>query len=125
MTTLGKIFIYENDISNIRQYVSNLEAQGFYTFGTDNLYKLLKYSEQVNPDVVIMNFPQNFEADSKTWSSIENSLCHSKCPEVYINSVENFGDKPSFHYHDFHADKINEDQILTILNSPSVQNTLH
>lgn len=124
MTSLGKIFIYENDANQIDKYVQDIEAQGFFTFGTDNLYKFLKYSEEVNPDVVIMNFSSNFEADDKTWVDIEKSLCRSKCPQIYINARTS-SKNPAFHYTDFVGNTINKNQILNILSKRTNHTYLH
>lgn len=115
MSSLGKIFIYEQNFHNFKQYANHLEAQGFLTFGTDNLYLFLKYSEQINPDIVIMNLPEKFNANEQTWQTIENSLCKQSCPQIFINSQRKFSHQPAFHYYDFKTKDVLEEQIIDIL----------
>lgn len=115
MSVLGKIFVYEEDIQNLRHYIGKLEKFGFAAFGTDNLYQFLKYSEQINPDIVIMNLPEDFNADSKTWEQMESSLCQNRCPQIYINADHGFNHKPAFHYYDFNSADISQEQINNIL----------
>lgn len=125
MPHLGKIFVYEQDIRSLHQYLGKLEKQGFAAFGTDNLYQLLKYSEQVHPDIVIMNLPEEFNADSQTWQKVENSLCQEKCPQIYINTEQKFSHQPSFHYYNFDSAHVTLDQIDQILKNLPRQNYLH
>lgn len=125
MSSLGKIFVYEKNTQNLHTYIDKLELRGFITFGTDNLYQLLAYSKQINPDVVIMNLPDDFDADKNTWDKVEESLCYNACPQIYINSQRDFAHRPSFHYYDFSSDEINEEQINDILTNIRQQKLLH
>lgn len=58
-TTSGRIFIYDDNIPMLREFEKMLEQHDLETFGTNNVYKLLQYSKEINPDVMI------FEVDNE------------------------------------------------------------
>ncbi len=115
MSHLGKIFIYEQNPETLNQFAAHLESQGFFAFGTDNIYLLLKYAASVAPDVVIMNMPHDFEADNTFWKIMHENLCHEKCPQIFINAKPPKEDDNSFYYTDFHSKSVPEGQILDLI----------
>jgi hypothetical protein len=115
MSSFGKVFVYDQDAKHLNKAFERLQSKGFSVFGTDNIYRLLRYAEKVLPDVVIMNVPENFRADQATWQKIHDSLCRCQCPQVYTNAADYFESDPSFHAYDFSSADMSEDQILEIL----------
>lgn len=124
MSVLGKIFVYEQNPATLHQYAADLEAQGFFTFGTDNIYQLLKYAQTVNPDVIIMNIPQNFNADNSFWQEFHNSLCTHHCPQIFINAASPFA-TDSFHYVLFPDTDLSRQEIINLITAAKERHLLN
>ena len=58
-TTSGRVFIYDDNIPMLHEFEKMLWQHDLETFGTNNVYKLLQYSKEINPDVLI------FEVDNE------------------------------------------------------------
>ncbi len=115
MSAFGKVFIFENNLEQNQLLRQEMEAQGFLIFGFNNLYQLLQYSGEINPDIVIMNFSDNFLPDSQTWKNVEKILCGKTCPEVYLNASAKFQNNQNFHQVEFNSNTLKKDQILSII----------
>lgn len=124
MTDFGKVLIFENRPELLKPFREDLEAQGFFVFGFNNLYQFLQYAGEINPDIVIMNFDDNFSPDAKTWETVEKSLCKKNCPEIYLNAAAKFQNRTNFHYVEFNSDILKKDQILSIIKK-NPKNYLH
>lgn len=124
MSDLGKIFIFEKNPYHLRKYVPLFEEHGFFPFGTDNLYSLIQYSKEVKPDIIIINIPKNHTLSENDIDKIENMLCKTGCPNIYINQHINSDHSPNFNYWDFDKD-ISYEQILSIIKQSMTNKTLH
>ncbi len=126
MSELGKIFIFEKDANNLKQYSDKFELNGFSIFGTNNLYLLTQYVKELKPDIVIINLPQTLHLDDKTFEDIENKLCiKDKCPDIYINTHWGFKHNNNFHYWNFVSDDLGYEQILSIISHSNSKHYTH
>lgn len=117
MSSLGKIFVFEKNAKQMHKFIDHLEAKGFITFGSDNIYQFLRYAKEINPDLIIMNMPTDFNATEQTWQTIEKSLCKESCPQIYINTLPRWTENSSVHYYEFNSSEdIDEEHIMDILN---------
>ena len=117
MSNLGKIFIYEKKPQTLNQYRQHFETNGFFTFGTDNLYLLTQYSKEIHPDIIIINLPSSVVLNSDTMSELEKLLCQNdNCPEIYINYPSGSLNNLKVHQWNFETDELNYKQILSIIN---------
>lgn len=115
MAALGKIFVYEENGKQTSLIRDDLEKRGFFVFSSNNLFQFLQYAHEINPDIVIMHFPENFQTEAQDWQTITKKLCHQFCPQIYINSflpAENFS---MLHSVNFTSENIKPEQILAIL----------
>jgi len=116
MTSLGKVFILENHPEHLNADAEAIEELGFTVFSTDNIYLLLRYAAEVKPDVVIMNFPEEFNADSQTWQDLQHHLCQKgSCPKIYTNAATDVTGSHTFHHTLFHSRELEKQDILDIL----------
>lgn len=115
MTQLGKIFIYEENPKILANANTNLKTQGFFAFGTDNIYQFLKYAAVVHPDIVIMDMPQDFAFDDAFWTELQKSLCQKHCPEIYINADPPFSNNKALHITKFNKSNINPDELTKLV----------
>ena len=126
MAQMGKIFIYEQNAQTLQNFASDFQAQGFFTFGTDNIYRFLKYANAVHPDVVIMNIPQNFETDDTFWKEVRQNLCHEKCPQIFINAKAPFEElQNTLHLKNFKDSELTAEDLQKLLNEARQEQTLH
>ncbi|MBE6450458.1 MAG: hypothetical protein E7016_00660 [Alphaproteobacteria bacterium] len=117
MSNLGKIFIYEKTPEQLEKYRHHFETNGFFTFGTDNLYFLTQYAKEINPDIIIINLPLSIKLSNEAFIELEEKLCQAKsCPQIYINYQLPYRHKPQFHYWNFDTQDLNYEQILQIIN---------
>lgn len=116
MSDIGKIFIYEKEPSHLKKFQNTFNENGFFTFGTDNLYLLLKYAQEINPDIIIINLPSYVILNNETLTQLENNLCNTKsCPQIYINYNLPENHKPQLHKWDFASDDLTYEQIIKII----------
>lgn len=115
MTALGKIFVYDQNGKQTALIRDDLEKRGFFVFSSTNLFQFLQYAREVNPDIVIMNFPENFQTDAQDWQTIMQKLCHQTCPQIYVNSLLPANSSSALHTINFASDSIKPEQILAIL----------
>ena len=126
MAQLGKIFIYEQNAQTLQNFASDFQAQGFFAFGTDNIYRFLKYANAVHPDIVIMNIPENFETDDTFWKEVRQNLCHEKCPQIFINAEAPFKDlQNTLHLKNFKDSELTAEGLQKLLNEARQEKTLH
>ena len=121
MSYLGKIFIYEKNPDDLKYYESDFRRNGFFVFGTNNLYLLTQYAKEMKPDIVIINLPQSLHPDDNTFKNIEESLCNTdNCPDIYINTDWNFKHKDEFHSFNFISEDLTPEQIFNVVNQSSL-----
>ena len=121
MSYLGKIFIYEKNPDDLKYYESDFRRNGFFVFGTNNLYLLTQYAKEMKPDIVIINLPQSLHPDDNTFNNIEESLCNTEnCPDIYINTDWNFKHKDEFHSFNFISEDLTPEQIFNVVNQSSL-----
>lgn len=121
MSDLGKIFIYEKNPDTLKYYESDFRRNGFFVFGTNNLYLLTQYAKEMKPNIVIINLPQSLHPDDNTFKNIEESLCNTEnCPDIYINSNWNFEHKDEFHLLNFISEDLTPEQIFNVVNHSSL-----
>lgn len=125
MSDLGKIFVYEKNLEHLQQYVSDFKSLGFFYFGTDNLFLLVQYAKEVNPDVIIINVSENDMLSNEDIEQIENTLCTSGCKNIYINQDTGKEHSPNFNYWEFGANEIFYKQILNIIKQVRDNKILH
>lgn len=60
MNSLGKIFMLDDDGIILDLYKELFEAKGYDVFATTNAYQLLRYAQEINPDIFILdvNMPE-------------------------------------------------------------------
>lgn len=118
-----KVFIYEKNVQKLQRYVHELEDDGFLPFVSNNLYQFLQYAGEMNPDIVIMNIDKDFHSDTNVWKKVEEKLCYKdKCPQVFLNTSQEFKNKQYFHHFMFNDDEIGFREILEIIKK---DRTLH
>ena len=115
MSVFGKIFIFEKYPETIKTFQAEIESLGFFVFGLDNLYQFLQYSDEINPDIVIMNFSADTMPDAQTWIIIEKNLRQKSCPEIYANIVGGLPKYPKVHRLEFNSDTLKKDHIINII----------
>lgn len=120
MSYLGKIFIYEKNPDDLKYYESDFRRNGFFVFGTNNLYLLTQYAKEIKPNIIIINLPQSLHPDNNTFQNIEESLCSSdNCPDIYINTDWHFKHKKAFHILNFISEDLTPEQIFKIVDKSS------
>ncbi|MBR1825872.1 MAG: hypothetical protein IJ770_04725 [Alphaproteobacteria bacterium] len=83
---LGNIFYYDNHQGLLSAFADMYDHQSYKTFGTDNIYQLLRYARIIPPDVMIFNL-QNRETPAKeTFESFENKTDTRQFPIIVLKS---------------------------------------
>jgi len=84
---------------------------GFDWFQTDNIYLFLKYAKEAKPEVVMMDFEDDFNFDECMVNELYDKLCENNmCPRIVLNRFEDFEGKMFFESTDF--EKVNVQKYL-------------
>lgn len=75
---------------------------GFSYYQTDNIYLFLRYAKEAKPDVVMMDFEDDFNCDRGLMGELKKNLCESDvCPRIFLSRFANFEGKTFFEKTDF------------------------
>lgn len=83
-TYLGRIFVYDADKENLQRFKQYFEARGFEFFGTDNVYQLLSYARELNPNIIIFNVEENYNPVRASLSRLIPEISGRNYPIVLI-----------------------------------------
>ena len=87
---------------NRETYKNEAIRSGFDFYQTDNIYLFLKYAKEAKPEVVMMDFEDDFNCDDLLMTEIKKNLCENNvCPRIFFNRVvdlalENFFENTDF-----------------------------
>jgi len=80
---------------------------GFEYYQTDNIYQFLRYAKEAKPDVVMMDFEDNFNFDGLLMSEVKNNLCNDDvCPRIFVNRTADFVGEIFFQNTDFEKNDV-------------------
>ena len=99
-TGLGNIFYYDNHQGLLTAFADMYDHRAYKTFGTDNIYQLLRYAHIIPPDVMIFNL-QNKESPARaSIESFEKETDIRQFPIIVLKSgTEPFSPHPRIaHY---------------------------
>lgn len=83
-TYLGRIFVYDTDNKRLNEIKDYFEIRGFELFGTDNIYKLLNYARELNPDIIIFRVEENYNPVRASLSRLIPEVSGRNYPIVLI-----------------------------------------
>lgn len=66
---LGKVFLYNENKSPLSAFDDFFADRSLQMFGSDNLYHMIKYAREINPDMMIFSIQSEPE---KTFSAVEH-----------------------------------------------------
>lgn len=83
-TYLGRIFVYDTDKKRLGEVKEYFEIRGFELFGTDNIYQLLNYARELNPDIIIFRVEENYNPVRASLSKLIPDVSGRNYPIVLI-----------------------------------------
>lgn len=83
-TYLGRIFVYDTDKERLLKFKEYFESRGYELFGTDNIYQLLNYTRELNPNVIVFNVDENYNPVRASLSRLIPETGRSNYPIVLI-----------------------------------------
>ncbi len=81
---LGRIFVYDTDKQHIAELKEYFENRAFVVFGTDNIYQLLNYARELNPDVIIFRVEENYNPVRASLSRLIPDISGRNYPIILI-----------------------------------------
>ena len=85
-THLGNIFFYDAKPSSLSAFADIFDNQLLKTFTSDNLYQILRYAEEITPDVMIFNLDTTEPQSLLTIADFEKSIARSRCPLIVMQT---------------------------------------
>ncbi|MBR3502546.1 MAG: hypothetical protein IKO06_06535 [Alphaproteobacteria bacterium] len=83
-TYLGRIFVYDTDKKRLGEVKEFFEKRSFELFGTDNIYQLLNYARELNPDVIIFRVEENYNPVRASLSRLIPDISGRNYPIILI-----------------------------------------
>lgn len=81
---LGRVFIYDTDKQNLSELKEYFENHSFEVFGTDNIYQLLNYARELNPNIIIFRVEENYNPVRASLSKLIPDVSGRNYPIVLI-----------------------------------------
>ena len=80
---------------------------GFEYYQTDNIYQFLRYAKEAKPQVVMMDFEDDFNFDGLMMREVKKNLCDDDiCPRIFLNREADFEGKMFFQNADFEKNDV-------------------
>lgn len=80
---------------------------GFEWYQTDNIYRFLRYAKEAKPEVVMMDFEDDFNCDGLLMNELKKNLCENNvCPRIFLNRPTDFEGEAFFENADFEKDNV-------------------
>ena len=83
-TYLGRIFVYDTDKTRLEEFEDFFQKRSFEVFGTDNIYKLLNYARELNPNIIIFRVEENYNPVRASLSRLIPDISGRNYPIVLI-----------------------------------------
>lgn len=81
--------------------------RGFEYYQTDNIYLFLKYAGEAKPEVVMMDFEEDFNCDEGLMNELYSRLCDNHvCPRIFLNRSVDFDGEIFFQNADFEKENM-------------------
>ncbi len=58
-STQGRILVYDDNKTSLNSFADLLHSHNLQMYGTDNLYKLIRYSDELKTDAVVLSIHDN------------------------------------------------------------------
>lgn len=85
----GRVFAYDTNKTRLENFRCIFENRGFLLFGTDNIYQLLRYTNEIKPDVIIFHVDEDYNPIRASISRLVDELnSDSPYPIVVIKPKE-------------------------------------
>lgn len=81
---LGRVFVYDTDKKQLDEIKEYFENRGFELFGTDNIYQLLNYARELNPNVIIFLVEENYNPVRASLSRLIPDISGRNYPIILI-----------------------------------------
>ena len=81
---LGRIFVYDTDKTRLEEFEDFFQKRSFEVFGTDNIYKLLNYARELNPNIIIFRVEENYNPVRASLSKLIPDISGRNYPIVLI-----------------------------------------
>lgn len=93
---MGKVFVIDDKKDRVEQYANLLKEQGIEVFSTNNVYKMIKYTKELSPDLYVVDAEVK---DPDYEMLIEYLVKNFRIPlAVICKSIENAWYKGVSHY---------------------------
>ena len=83
---LGNIFYYDSHRELLSAFADMYDRHTYKTFGTDNIYQLLRYARAIEPDIMILNLRNKENTAKATIESFERETAAQKFPIIVLKS---------------------------------------
>ena len=80
----GRIFVYDTDKKRLSELKEFFEKRSFEMFGTDNIYQLLNYARELNPNVIIFRVEENYNPVRASLSKLIPDISGRNYPIILI-----------------------------------------
>ncbi len=79
---MSKIFILHDEAALLYAYADYIKSLGYEVFATTNVYKFILYSQEINPDIFIIDLGANFDYDYVQY--IKSKINNKNIPLILI-----------------------------------------
>ena len=119
----GQIFVYDGKAAQLRAYKDFFALRTLQMFGTDNIYKLTQYAEEIPPEIMIFNLGDNPQqtASALNWLATKSEITY---PVIVLNPHnENF--VPNRHIAHYLTAPFDNRKFMDIIDSYCIGNKHH
>ncbi|MEE6208237.1 MAG: hypothetical protein VZR95_09315 [Alphaproteobacteria bacterium] len=96
----GKVFLYNDNKFALGAFDDFFTSRSLKMFGSDNLYQLIRYAKEINPDLLIFNLQEQPEPDFSPLRHFCNEISSVSYPIIVLqNETDPFPLHPNIaHY---------------------------
>ena len=82
---LGKVFLYNENKASLSNFDDFFADRSLQMFGSDNLYHIIKYAREINPDMMIFSIQNECEKTFSPISQFEEAI-NAQYPIIVIRN---------------------------------------
>lgn len=80
----GRIFVYDDNRTELMALRNVLESHNLEMFGTDNVYQLLQYADEINPDVMVFDIADDYTPATATLKHFGQEIHPERYPIIVL-----------------------------------------
>lgn len=85
----GKVFLFNDNKSSSGAFDDFFASRALHMFGSDNLYQLIRYANEISPDLMIFNLQSSPETDFSPLHYFNNAVKLVNYPIIILQNENN------------------------------------